>query len=123
MKLDYSEIFVTISSERIQLIADFYRQLLSQQPHIYRPPIYAEFKLEKLRLAIFRPKSERQSEFTNQNSSMSFCLEVKNLEQAIAHISELGYPPPGEIIEASHGREIYAYDPDGNRLILHQSAP
>jgi hypothetical protein len=32
----------------------------------------------------------------------------------------LGYPPPGEIITASHGREIYTYDPAGNRLILHQ---
>jgi len=123
MKLDYSEIFVTISTERIQLIADFYSQLLSQKPTIYRPPIYAEFKLGGLRLAIFKPKSERQSEFTNQSSSMSFCLEVKDLEQAIAHISDLGYPPPGEIIEASHGNEIYAYDPDGNRLILHQPAP
>ena len=43
-----------------------------------------------------------------------------NLEQAIACLTNLGYTPPGEIIEASHGREIYAYDPAGNRLILHQ---
>ncbi|MGL4502923.1 MAG: glyoxalase, partial [Planktothrix sp.] len=26
----------------------------------------------------------------------------------------------GEIITAAHGREIYAYDPMGNRLILYQ---
>ncbi len=25
------------------------------------------------------------------------------------------------LITASHGREIYAFDPAGNRLILHQS--
>jgi hypothetical protein len=49
------------------------------------------------------------------------CLEVNNLEDVIAHLTDLGYPPPGEIAIASHGREIYAYDPDGNRLILHQS--
>ena len=49
------------------------------------------------------------------------CLEVADLERAIACLSELGYSPPGEIITASHGREIYAYDPTGNRLILHQS--
>jgi hypothetical protein len=52
---------------------------------------------------------------------MSLCLEVSDLEDAIAHITALGFPPPGEILTASHGREIYAYDPDGNRLILHQS--
>ena len=121
MNLNCLEIFVTISTDRVQLLADFYQQLLKQKPKIYRLPIYAEFELENLRLAIFQPKAERQAEFINHNSSMSLCLEVENLDEAIAHISNLGYPPPGEIIEASHGREIYAYDPEGNRLILHQS--
>ncbi|MHC5860203.1 VOC family protein [Nostoc sp.] len=54
-------------------------------------------------------------------SKISLCLEVSNLEDAIAHLTSLGYPPPGEISIASHGKEIYAYDPDGNRLILHQA--
>jgi predicted enzyme related to lactoylglutathione lyase len=121
MKLNYSDIFVTLSTDKIELMVDFYSQLLNQSPTIYQLPMYAEFHLKKLRLAIFQPKSERQAEFSNHSSSMSLCLEVENLVQAIAHISALGYPPPGEIIEASHGREIYAYDPGKNRLILHQS--
>ena len=54
-------------------------------------------------------------------SRMSLCLEVTDLPMAIAHLTDMGYPPPGEIIAASHGTEIYAYDPDNNRLILHQS--
>ena len=33
----------------------------------------------------------------------------------------LGIFKPKEILTASHGKETYAYDPDGNRLILHQS--
>ncbi|MEL6500053.1 MAG: VOC family protein [Cyanobacteria bacterium J06623_1] len=121
MSIDYSEFFVTISTEQIQLIVDFYSQLLSQKPKIYRPQIYAEFQLGGLRLAIFQPKPEHQSEFANRGSSLSFCLEVQDLEQAIAHLTDLGYPPPGEVIAASHGKEAYAYDPDGNRLILHQA--
>jgi len=56
-------------------------------------------------------------------SGMSLCLEVENLETAIAHLTQLGSPPAEPIITASHGREIYAYDPDGNWLILHQSHP
>ncbi|MFM6271339.1 MAG: hypothetical protein ACKPFA_33295, partial [Dolichospermum sp.] len=51
----------------------------------------------------------------------SLCLEVNNLESAISYLTSLGYPPLGIIYTASHGKEIYAYDPDGNRLILHQS--
>ena len=46
---------------------------------------------------------------------------VDNLERSINELAQLGYPPQGQITTASHGREIYAYDPDGNRLILHQS--
>ena len=123
MKFNYFDVFVTISTNRIQLLVNFYTQLFQKQPTVYQPSIYAEFQLEKLRLGIFQPKAERQPEFKNLRSSMSLCLEVEQLEQAIAHISEIGYPPPGKIIEASHGREIYAYDPAGNRLILHQSTP
>ncbi|NJR45806.1 MAG: VOC family protein [Hyellaceae cyanobacterium CSU_1_1] len=121
MKSNYFDIFVTLSTDKIQLMVDFYSQLLNQQPTTYQPGIYAEFQLKELKFGIFKPKAERLAEFSNQSSSMSLCLEVDNLAQAIAHISDLGYPPPGEIIEASHGREIYAYDPGNNRLILHQS--
>jgi predicted enzyme related to lactoylglutathione lyase len=121
MKLNYSDIFVTLSTDKIQLMVDFYSQLLSQQPTVYHPPTYAEFQLQELRIAIFQPKAENQGEFSNQSSSMSLCLEVEDLVQAIAQLSVLGYPPPGEIMEASHGREIYGYDPGGNRLIMHQA--
>lgn len=121
MQFDYSAAFVAISTNNIQLLVDFYSQILQHQPAIDRPSVYAEFRLEHLRLGIFQPKPERQTEFHNSGSSMSLCLEVEHLEQAIACLQKMGYPPPGEIIKASHGREIYAYDPAGNRLILHQS--
>jgi hypothetical protein len=53
---------------------------------------------------------------------MSLCLEVEDIYGAIAHLTAIGYPPPGSLMTTSHGREIYGYDPDGNRLILHQGA-
>ncbi|NJL52989.1 MAG: VOC family protein [Hydrococcus sp. SU_1_0] len=121
MKLNYSDIFVTLSTDKIQLMVDFYSQLLGQQPTVYRPPTYAEFQFPGIRIAIFQPKAKNQAEFSNQSSSMSLCLEVEDLVQAIAQLTHLGYPPPGEIMEASHGREIYGYDPGENRLILHQA--
>ncbi|MEL6441890.1 MAG: VOC family protein [Cyanobacteria bacterium J06621_8] len=116
------EVFITIAAEKIQPLVDFYSQLLQQQPAINHPSIYAEFQLKTLKIGIFRPKSEHKDEFDQHHpGSISFCLEVTSLEEAIARVSALGCPPPGEIIQASHGREIYAYDPLGNRLILHQS--
>ncbi len=114
--------FVTLADPNIEPLVAFYTQLLGIQPQIDRLPSYAEFQLSGFRLGIFQPKPDNTSEFSHQTQTgMSLCLEVKSLETAIALLEKLGYPPPGEIITASHGREIYAYDPAGNRIILHQS--
>ncbi len=122
MVLQCSTAFVTLASVDIDNLVLFYTLLLMQEPKPYIPNVYAEFQLPALRLVIFKPKETNQSEFENAvKSGMSLCLEVNDLEDAIAHLTALGYPPPGNILMASHGREIYAYDPAGNRLILHQS--
>jgi hypothetical protein len=114
--------FVTLASVNVAKLVLFYSQLFVQEPKRYIPNVYAEFQLPGLRLAIFKPKETNQSEFKNGvKSGMSLCLEVSDLAEAIAHLNAIGYPPPGNILTASHGREIYAYDPDRNRLILHQS--
>lgn len=121
MGFQYTEALVTIASVNFEKLVNFYRELLNKKPSSLIPNVYAEFQLPGVRLGIFQPQKNHTSEFANSaNSQISLCLEVSNLEQAIAHLANLGYPPPGEISTADHGREIYAYDPDGNRLILHQ---
>lgn len=122
MPFNYTTAFMTLATNNLDKIVSFYTKLLQQKPQVYRQNVYAEFQISSLRLGIFQPHQSNSAEFSNnRNSSMSLCLEVENLESAIAHLTNIGYPPPGEIITASHGREIYACDPDGNRLILHQS--
>lgn len=122
MTFQYTDAFVTLAAADAEILVRFYRQLLHQEPKPYILHVYAEFQLTGLRLGIFQPKPTHLEEFANSmRSGMSLCLEVDHLEDAIAHLTRIGYPPPGEITTASHGREIYAYDPMGNRLILHQS--
>ncbi|MFB2893769.1 VOC family protein [Aerosakkonemataceae cyanobacterium BLCC-F50] len=118
-----TDAFVTLGVADFPKVIDFYRKLFNQEPQPYIPNVYGEFRLTGgLRLGIFQPKTQHSAEFSNSHQSgMSLCLEVESLSSAIAHLTALGYPPPGEITTASHGREIYAYDPAGNRLILHQS--
>ena len=114
--------FMTLATRDLDRLLLFYTNFWQQKPQIYRQNVYAEFQIAGLRLGIFQPDKSNNAEFANScNSSMSLCLEVENLESAIAHLTNIGYPPPGEIVIASHGKEVYAYDPDGNRLILHQS--
>ncbi|MBP0001799.1 MAG: VOC family protein [Cyanobacteria bacterium SID2] len=115
------KVFVTLGSLNFDRVVKFYDRLFEISPHIQIPHQYAEFDLPGLRLGIFHPKAADSPEFSQSaRSGMSLCVEVENLEASIDRLSELGYPPPGEISIASHGREIYAYDPDGNRLILHE---
>ncbi len=125
-----TDAFVTLASVNVERLVKFYTELFGKSPHNYIPNSYAEFNLPGLRLGIFQPRATHRQEFEAKGGSMSLCLEVRELEDAIraiaqasanAHLTAIGYPPGGEIIAASHGREIYAYDPDGNRLILHQS--
>ena len=123
MSLQISQAFVTLAAEDMEKMLAFYVRLLGQQPDAIAPQQYAEFQLPGLRLGIFKPKDSHGGEFESKSSgSMSLCLEVDDLDEAIAHLQTLGgFAPPSEIECASHGREIYAYDPQGNRLILHQS--
>ena len=114
------EVFVAIATQHIKQQTQFYSAAFSCAPTV-SAPTYSEFHLPGLKLALFEPSDRHHTEFSAPTSGpMSLCVEVNNLDQAIAHLTSLGYPPPGEIVQASHGREIYACDLDGNRLILHQ---
>ena len=110
--------WVTLAASEFNRAIEFYGRLLDQ-PTSLIPNVYAEFQLPGLRLGIYKPK-QNEPLLAIPFPAVSLCLEVEDLEAAIAHLTQLGYPPPGEILTSSHGREIYAYDPDGNRLILYQ---
>jgi len=121
--MNYQTAFITLASVNLEKLVNFYEAILEQSPDPYLPNKYAEFQLQGgLKLGIFQPKPAHQSEFSQpEKSAMSLCIELADLDSAIAQLSSLGYPPPGEVVTASHGKETYAYDPDGNRLILHCS--
>jgi hypothetical protein len=120
--LGHTSIFVALADLDGHTLTHFYRALFVQEPTIDIPNVYAEFDLLGVRLGLFKPQNTHRTEFESLSSgSLSLCIEVERLEVAIAHLTTLGYPPPGTIQSASHGREIYAYDPQGNRLILHEA--
>ncbi|MGK7897757.1 MAG: VOC family protein [Xenococcus sp. (in: cyanobacteria)] len=121
MNLTYNRAYIAIASTNITKTVDFYSKLLQLEPEKYAPNIYAEFAHQQLRLAIFKPKIDNITEFNNsQGSAMSICLEVTDLENAIAFLKSIGYPPNNDVIVSSHGKELYVYDPSGNRIILYQ---
>ena len=129
------ELFVAIAVQQWEPMVKFYRHLLQQSPQPHIPNSYAEFMVGGLKLGLFLPKASHQPEFSHPaHSAMSLCLEVENLEQSCGMVDAVydelyaggygstdGHGRYGLIAIASHGRECYAYDPDGNRLILHEA--
>lgn len=123
MALHYQRAWMTLAPQHFSTSYDFYCQLLGQAPDrtLERAGrlIYAEFHLTGLTLGLYEPQ-EPQEPLSAAASTLSLCFQVENLEAAIEVLTDLGYPPPGPIMTPSHGREIYAFDPDGHRLILYQ---
>lgn len=123
MNWQCTEAFVALGSIKLDKLVAFYTKLFGQNPQPYQPKTYAEYQLPGLRLAIFVPKPDHQLEFGQskqfKTGSMSVCLQVSDLEQVIRELAVMNYPV-GNIITASHGKELYIYDPDGNRLIFYE---
>lgn len=112
---------VTIATNNFNSLVDFYQDFLNQSPKVYIPQSYAEFYITGIKLGIFKPKSCLKDEFSHsQKCTLSLCLEVENIEIAIASFLGKNNLNSQEILESSHGQETYIYDPDGNRIILYQ---
>lgn len=122
MSLNYHRSWLTIATLNVGQLVDFYSQVLQVQPQVYQVDVYAEFHLTTgLVLGIFKTRSRDINEFNQpEKSALSLCLQVEDLESAIAHLQICGYNHKLDIITASHGQETYIYDPDGNRIILYQ---
>jgi len=117
----YSEVFITIGAEPWREVVDFYTNFFLVSPQPCAENRYAEFQLGSLCLGIFKPSADHIDEFQGNSGSLSFCVEVESLEQAIAQVIAAKGTVSPNIVEASHGRECYVYDPLINRIILHEA--
>lgn len=118
-------VWVVLADPGDGCLVRFYQEFLDCLPVIDVPESYAEFQgLSGLRLGIFWPQASHRSEFAAATSgAMSLCVEVADLDAAIARVRAAGGRCAGMIFTAAHGQETYAYDPVGNRLILHCASP
>ncbi|MBD2080309.1 VOC family protein [Leptolyngbya sp. FACHB-17] len=113
--------WVTIAAVEFDRSVQFYRHLFQQEPSLLTPAKYAEFEAFGIRLGIYRPTTEESPEKAPITlfPAVSLCVQIENLESTIAHLDQVD-AFVGEVRSVSHGREAYAYDPDGNRIILYE---
>lgn len=112
--------WTTIAAVEFDRSVAFYRHLFQQEPQLFTSGKYAEFETIGLRLGIYCPTAEESPEKAPITlfPAVSLCVQIENLENAIAHLEPEAHI--GEIRSVSHGREVYIYDPDGNRIILYE---
>jgi predicted enzyme related to lactoylglutathione lyase len=114
----YTKAFVTIAAPQWGRSIAFYSQLLHQEPEGLQADRYGAFDLGGWKLVIYCPKLGEQAPPTPY-PTLSLCFQVPDLDATLAHLARLNLDP-GPIQTASHGREVYLYDPDGNRIILYE---
>jgi predicted enzyme related to lactoylglutathione lyase len=120
----FSRSWLAIAVQSLTGSVQFYQTLLGDGAVFRQIGKYVEFDLGDLRLGLFEPKLESASEFDQRGQNpMSLCLAVTDLDQTLAQLAAQSLIPdqPPSIYRASHGREIYLFDPDGNRIILYES--
>lgn len=120
MSSAYSEVFVAIAAVDLAPVVQFYETVFACKPTQVQGDRYAEFQFGTLRLGIFKPATANEAEFPPRTNSLSLCVEVDDLDSFIERLRSLDIPVTGSMTTASHGREIYIYDPLGDRLILHE---
>lgn len=120
MTFEIQTALVTIATPELDRLIEFYTQLFGKEPVVHLPKVYGEFNIAGLRLGLFKLKGSNPPFESTAPGPISLCLEAADLEAAIAHVTKLGCAPVGSIVTADHGREVYVYDPVGNRLILYQ---
>lgn len=114
------EATAAIGAEDFSRSVAFYTAFLGREPDHRIGDGHAEFRLPGLRLEIFRPRAGGADDFRNlpgRRLGLGLVFRVVDLPRVIAEVERLG----GSVtptFDAPHGRECYAYDPDGNRLIL-----
>jgi predicted enzyme related to lactoylglutathione lyase len=114
----YTRAFITLAAPQWGRSIAFYRQLLNQEPEALQADRYGAFDLGSWKMAIYRPKLE-ELEPPGTYPALSLCFQVPDLDQTLVHLANLNLDP-GPIQTVSHGREVYLYDPDGNRIILYE---
>lgn len=127
MPVPYTEVFAAIGANDYPATVAFYGALFGREPDERIRDIYVAFRLPGLHLGIFAPRASNRPDFANPadlRGGLSLVMRVPDVDQARAAVSALNAThPPGPIQPTNHGREFYAYDPEGNRIIVVEHTP
>lgn len=114
---------MTLAVRNLATMQAFYTALLGCDPQVVWGDRYAGFQIHGQRLGLFRPRAEERDRWRSAAGAWSLCLYVPDLEAACQTVQAAGGQIASAAIAETYGRECYAQDPEGNRLLLCQGNP
>ncbi|WP_338461102.1 VOC family protein [Synechococcus elongatus IITB7] len=114
---------MTLAVQNLVVMQAFYTALLGSDPQVVWADRYAGFQIHGQRLGLFRPRREECDRWRSAQGAWSLCLYVPDLEAACQTVLAAGGQIESAAIAETYGRECYARDPEGNRLLLCQGEP
>jgi predicted enzyme related to lactoylglutathione lyase len=111
---------ITLAVLDLDRMAIFYEQALNCPPH--RRGGSVEFVCAGLRLILFRPEIDAPAYAAAADGRWRLCLTTADLEGSLAALEGGGAHLEGAIRPEPHGRECLLRDPEGNPLILWETA-
>jgi predicted enzyme related to lactoylglutathione lyase len=112
----FLSILMSIPTPNLPQLRQFYQDLLQVTPLVVLGEKYVEFELLGARLALYHQRSEQNLQ-VHPEGSISLCLQVTSLEAMLKSFEPQSI---SEVRVAFHGREVDIWDPDGNRIVLHE---
>ena len=105
-------VLFSLATTQFNGLLAFYRRLLGDPIQLAENK-HATFALPGSRLVVWSSQ-----ERVKPGNALELCLQVGNLEAAMAAVAD--WVVLESVNQASHGRETFFRDPDGNRIILYQ---
>lgn len=124
MAIQFTDAFTAIVSENFDATIAFSTAVLGREPADAGRPgriLPAGGFLP----AIFRPRVGGAADFRNRHKrggGLGLVLRGTDVERAAVEHMRLSGLEPSQVMESSNVREVYGYDPDGNRIILVEGA-
>ena len=109
--IPFEKLGFSLRTSNLERLAAFYSLFLEL---VHSGPGWNIFRWDQGQLTLWQQTGFRAEE----GAALQMCFYVTDLEAACGRLEKLG--PLTPIHHASHGREVFLTDPDGNILIFYE---
>ena len=120
MEVDLDLRLVSLNTENIKEMTDFYNRLLDEEPDKVEEDRLIEYKFEGVLLGLYRPSADGMDRDIHHGDNCIPAFRTDDIESELERISKFA-----DIVYEKEAGEHHWFvfeDPDGNRVEVYQSS-